>query len=549
MGVLSIPVSQYDVGRIISIGLINDGIPYKIPDDTSVYLKALKPDGTQINTDSCCSIHKNKIKIEVFKQLSIVSGTVKCELILSDKDSTLTTSKFNIVVQKSVHDNDNLKSTDEYKNIVELLAEISELKDTLVFKTDKDTANGIPSLDNNTKIPRNELYEADLDEKGIVKLVDSVESTSTTDAATPAAVKKAYDKSYSKEEIDNKFSSLETNIDWKETVDTYDDIFETYPEPQDGWTVNVKDTDYTYRYSGEKWVPISANAIPKATEKNDGLITKEQVSDLHKHNNKSTLDKIGESKQGVFLFNGKEIQGGGGSSSIAAVHGDSISVTDSIESKMIIHWEDASEFMITITCGDKIRSYTIPANTKPPMVINAFLSSNSSPMTIASTPSVNLDIHYAVNMIGKYLLDSYALFLSHFRLVRTLKMGTETITFYDYRIQESSTVDVYTSKYGIPTERVLIEDGMVAITFDALDEDIDVQIIVTNEYGFSGNFIPEPNFSFNADTGCLVFENIDEEDIPKFEMDFESSCLLYESDKFEFNINDEGYLEWRIKHE
>jgi phage-related tail fiber protein len=94
---------------------------------------------------------------------------------------------------------------------------------------------------------------------------------------------------------------MENAIDWKEAVDTYTDITEAYPDPQDGWTVNVKDTDYTYRYSGTEWVVISANAIPKATQSVDGLLAKEDKalyddanSKKHTHSNKSTIDKITE---------------------------------------------------------------------------------------------------------------------------------------------------------------------------------------------------------------------------------------------------------------
>lgn len=92
--------------------------------------------------------------------------------------------------------------------------------------------------------------------------------------------KKVWDDKYTKSEVDNKLSTLETNIDWKEAVSTYDDIATMYPNPDDGWTVNVKDTDYTYRYNGTKWVTISANAIPKATNKVDGLMTKEYAEKL-----------------------------------------------------------------------------------------------------------------------------------------------------------------------------------------------------------------------------------------------------------------------------
>lgn len=104
---------------------------------------------------------------------------------------------------------------------------------------------------------------------------------------------------YTPNEIDNKFSALETKIDWKEAVDTYEDIASTYPSPEDGWTVNVKDTDYTYRYNGEKWVAISANAVPKATNEIDGILSKEDYSRFndanakkHTHNNMSILTNI-----------------------------------------------------------------------------------------------------------------------------------------------------------------------------------------------------------------------------------------------------------------
>ena len=104
---------------------------------------------------------------------------------------------------------------------------------------------------------------------------------------------------YTQAEVDNKFSALETNIDWKESVATYDDIATTYPNPDDGWTVNVKDTDYTYRYNGTSWVAISANAIPKATNSIDGLLSKEDHANYedanskkHTHSNKSVIDGI-----------------------------------------------------------------------------------------------------------------------------------------------------------------------------------------------------------------------------------------------------------------
>ena len=96
-----------------------------------------------------------------------------------------------------------------------------------------------------------------------------------------AGDKTSWADKYTKTEVDNKLALLETNIDWKEAVDTFASIATTYPNPQDGWTVNVKDTDYTYRYSGTEWIAISANAIPKATASLDGLMAKEDKTKLN----------------------------------------------------------------------------------------------------------------------------------------------------------------------------------------------------------------------------------------------------------------------------
>jgi hypothetical protein len=82
-------------------------------------------------------------------------------------------------------------------------------------------------------------------------------------------------------ECSDQIDSFEDGLDWKPAVETYADIAITYPEPEDGWTVNVKDTDYTYRYNGEEWIPISANAIPDATISVNGLMTPEKVAKLN----------------------------------------------------------------------------------------------------------------------------------------------------------------------------------------------------------------------------------------------------------------------------
>lgn len=98
------------------------------------------------------------------------------------------------------------------------------------------------------------------------------------------------DNMYTKNEVDNKFSTLETNIDWKESVETYNDVLTTYPNPEKGWTVNADNT--TYRYDGSKWVNIGIAAIPKATANIDGLMAssdKLKLDNVEENANNYTL--------------------------------------------------------------------------------------------------------------------------------------------------------------------------------------------------------------------------------------------------------------------
>jgi len=198
--------------------------------------------------------------------------------------------------------NENTRQAQETKRQTDTTTAIDNAN--AAAKNANDKANDLQNkLDNHHFVLTNELE-------------DSVSSSSTVHAPTANAVKIAYNKAisventvnsnknnwndkYTKNEIDNKFSALENNIDWKEAVATFADITKTYPNPEDGWTVNVKDTDYTYRYNGSKWVAVSANAIPKATQSVDGLLSKEDKTNYddanskkHTHNNKTILDKI-----------------------------------------------------------------------------------------------------------------------------------------------------------------------------------------------------------------------------------------------------------------
>lgn len=185
--------------------------------------------------------------------------------------NTITIDENGIVRGLPVDDALSSISTNPIQNKV-VKAKVDEIEKNVSKNTEDISKNGTNISNNTQKITS--LETAVSLEK---TRAESVENQLKTDLENG---KKVWDDKYTKSEVDNKLSTLETNIDWKEAVSTFDDIATTYPTPNDGWTVNVKDTDYTYRYNGTKWVAISANAIPKATNEVDGLMTKEYAKKL-----------------------------------------------------------------------------------------------------------------------------------------------------------------------------------------------------------------------------------------------------------------------------
>jgi hypothetical protein len=93
---------------------------------------------------------------------------------------------------------------------------------------------------------------------------------------------------YTRNEVDSKFTILLSNLDWRETVATVADL--ALLTPDNGWTVEVIEDNYTYRYNGSQWIPISANSIPLATIGLDGKMSKEDKAKLNSIEDNATRD-------------------------------------------------------------------------------------------------------------------------------------------------------------------------------------------------------------------------------------------------------------------
>lgn len=220
----SISLKQYNQNsQWLIIRITENGKPFYIEDDDICIFKMCTPDKREIYND--CVFVDNCIVVEITQNCCTNYGTGNAELNIldADKKAQIASFNFNIVIEKSVFDNEDIEGSNEFGTLVDRIiaadkaienAEIAtdnataaaenanaatkDLQDKLdshhfVLTEDKDVANGVPSLDDNAKVPISELYDATTAQKGITQLTDSVTSTSNTTAATPNSVKTVND--------------------------------------------------------------------------------------------------------------------------------------------------------------------------------------------------------------------------------------------------------------------------------------------------------------------------------------------------------------------
>lgn len=124
-GLLKVPVKQYDNARKIRIMLMDDtGEEYIIPDDIEINFKALKPDKTQINTSEVLEVIDNRIIVSITDQMTIVAGIVHCEIILHKDGKRITTTKFDLIVEDSVHDNSHIEESTDYNDVLNAIEDV-----------------------------------------------------------------------------------------------------------------------------------------------------------------------------------------------------------------------------------------------------------------------------------------------------------------------------------------------------------------------------------------------------------------------------------------
>lgn len=117
--------TQYDANmRVVRVCMLASGLSYSVPDGYSVNIRLRKPDGTCVYNPAL-SVSGNTADIVLTQQMLCYAGTIDAVLEVCSGENVLASGLFRIdVLQNPVPENF-IESTDEYKTIQQLAAEVS----------------------------------------------------------------------------------------------------------------------------------------------------------------------------------------------------------------------------------------------------------------------------------------------------------------------------------------------------------------------------------------------------------------------------------------
>jgi len=93
--------SQYDVGRVATINLVEDGTAYTIPSGATVKIQATKPSGLGFSVE--CTYSGNVVTVVSTETMTDEYGRFPCELRIESGGVLLGTTNFTFNVEKSPH--------------------------------------------------------------------------------------------------------------------------------------------------------------------------------------------------------------------------------------------------------------------------------------------------------------------------------------------------------------------------------------------------------------------------------------------------------------
>lgn len=320
--------SQDDAdSRNILITLSDNGKPYSIPSEVRILLKISKPDNTYvyIDEDDVDHLFRNDdgtISIILSEQATCVPGICEAELQFITPKETISTRKFNIIVKKSVINDEEIESVIESNIIQKMIRHLIDFMNPHKVNKEQVGLGNVPNVITNDQTPTYEEAEEFENissgeklsiafgkiQKAISSLLGhinnfdnphkttksqiqlgNVDNTSDVDKPVSTAQQKAIDGAYanSNKYTDQKIADLINGA--PETMDTLKEIADAIEKNKSvvealdksiGTKANQNELD---THTGNDTIHITSDERTKWNDANNKK---------HSHNNKSVLDGI-----------------------------------------------------------------------------------------------------------------------------------------------------------------------------------------------------------------------------------------------------------------
>lgn len=316
-----------DNSRNILITLSDNGKPYNIPSEVRIFLKISKPDNTYVYIDEDDADHlfrndDGTISIILSEQATCVQGICEAELQFITPKETISTRKFNIIVKKSVINDEEIESVIESNIIQKMIRHLIDFMNPHRVNKEQVGLGNVPNVTTNDQTPTYEEAEEFENissgeklsiafgkiQKAISSLLGhinnfdnphkttksqiqlgNVDNTSDVDKPVSTAQQKAIDGAYanSNKYTDQKIADLINGA--PETMDTLKEVADAIEKNKSvvealdksiGTKANQNELD---THTGNDTIHITSDERTKWNDANNKK---------HSHNNKSVLDGI-----------------------------------------------------------------------------------------------------------------------------------------------------------------------------------------------------------------------------------------------------------------
>lgn len=141
----TIKAKKGDTACSIHITLMENGKVYKIDEGCTAFFSAKKPDDKYLFNSETCRIEDNTIIYDFTKQTTPIEGIVECEVVLKKGEDKLTSPRFNLKVDATVYNGEDIISTPE----ADALKELTDRAEEIVNQYDEGIIVGKGYVDNN----------------------------------------------------------------------------------------------------------------------------------------------------------------------------------------------------------------------------------------------------------------------------------------------------------------------------------------------------------------------------------------------------------------